>query len=78
MTKMRNIAMIEVRMRHVTKAVGVRLCDWPATELDSVIPTIRRWGLADNDPDDLVAQFVVDHETHAAYFEIIFGDEADG
>lgn len=66
--------MIEVRIRRLSEANSHHLCQWPATELDKLLPTISAWGIQDAFCD-LTGEFVVDDM--AAYFEVVVHDETD-
>lgn len=65
--------MIEVRIRHQDEAEAVHLSEVPFNELGSVIPTLKGWGIADYEANDLIAQFVVTETT--AYFEVVINNE---
>lgn len=67
-------AIIEVRIRHYYEPKARHLCTWPSTDLDSLIPTVRAWGI-EGEPvfsDNLTGQFVVDAD--AAFFELVIAD----
>lgn len=68
--------MIEVWLRH--ESSGRRLCSWPATDLDSLLPAIGRWGIYCNGDmyftDSLVGQ--INHDESGTYFDIIIVGEA--
>lgn len=71
---------VEVRIRHHTEENGVPLCTWPATALDTLIPTLTAWGVDHTRTGDeagdsvLTGGFRVDDTT--AYFEVVMnGDE---
>lgn len=54
------------------EAKAVRLCDWPATDLDSLVATVPRWGLI-NYPlaathHEVTGQFATDGQ--AGWFEL--------
>jgi hypothetical protein len=63
---------IEVRIRHQDEADSVRLTEVPFTDIGSVIPTIKGWGIADYEDREMSAQFVVSDT--AAYFEVVIVD----
>ncbi|MGH3926546.1 MAG: hypothetical protein ACRDTT_27405 [Pseudonocardiaceae bacterium] len=71
--------MIEVRIRHHTDTDPVHLCTWPATELVTLIPMLRVWGvthLGTGDEvggalGDLSGGVVVD--VTEAYFQVVHG-----
>jgi hypothetical protein len=68
----------EVRIRHATDANSRHLGDVPFSELDTVIPTLHRWGVADYDGMvDFIGQFTYDDQTQTAYFEVIM-EEIEG
>lgn len=65
--------MTEVRIRHVDDQKAEFLADVPFSELDSVIPTLKYWGLYSNsviDPSTLCAQF--QYSDDGTYFEVQF------
>lgn len=74
--------MIEVRIRHHTEGKSIPLCTWPATELDSLIPTLNAWGVTHVDSGDQAGGGVTG-DLHgsiqvgdtAAYFEVVIGGE---
>lgn len=61
-------------MRLASEAKARHLCIWPATELDSLIPTLEAWGLVGSS-DDFVGQFQLDGTS--AYFEVVILDDED-
>jgi hypothetical protein len=61
--------MIEVRIRHEDEGSSVFLTNIPFDQLDSIIPTLESWGLADAYGCTLSGQFVYD--VSSAYFEIV-------
>lgn len=65
--------MIEVWLRHENQSSGRRLCSWPATELDSLLPAIGRWGIYHSgnmySTGDLVGQ--INYDETGTYFDII-------
>lgn len=61
--------MIEIRIRREWSAKAVHLCDAMLDDLDEVLSTVKAWGIADADGDDLFGQIVVTES--AAYFEIV-------
>lgn len=69
--------LIEVRIRHEEDADGVRLCMWPANEIDAVVETVNRWGVrvsGDRYSDNTaVGSFV--YEDGEAYFEVMLAVE---
>jgi hypothetical protein len=68
----RRSGVIEVRIRHEGDSKSARLCDWPATKIDRLIPTLRSWGVlgvdGEHHQEDLVGQFVLSEGE--AYFEV--------
>jgi hypothetical protein len=65
--------MTQVRLRHEDEGSAKLLGDVPFDQLDSVIPTIKSWGLYAEDivdTDGLFAQFVYGDD--GAYFEVAF------
>lgn len=66
--------LIEVRIRRAENAKAVHFCAWPATDLDSLISIIKRWGIEDDGTVELAAQFVVTDAE--AYFEIVVEEGA--
>lgn len=65
--------MTEVRLRHEDDGKAKTLGDVPFSDVDSVIPRIKEWGLyADEfiDVDGLCGQFRYDES--GAYFEVAF------
>lgn len=66
--------MTAVFIRSEHWAEGAFLADVPFDQLDSVIPTILKWGLADAEDDELSGQFVYDAEPRRAYFEILVSE----
>lgn len=76
--------MIEVRIRNAEDAEAtIRLCTWPADNLDTLLPTLRSWGVLNANgvrhsgtDADITGQFVVDNES--AYFEVVIHDKDDG
>lgn len=73
-------ALIAVRIRMESEARAVPLCTWPATDLDSLINTITRWGLRVDDNDDAsgLASGSFVFQDGEAYFEVMVGDEDEG
>lgn len=71
--------MIEVRIRHDFEADSVHLCDWPAVDVDRIIPTLGPWGIhtdaGDYQTDDLSGQVMV--ADGRAFFEVIITTEAE-
>lgn len=65
--------MTAVYIRDENFAEGAHLCDVPLGDIDSIIPTIKGWGLADESTEDLYGQFVYDAGRGVAYFEIVVG-----
>lgn len=64
--------MIEVRLYHM--GASHHLADIPLDQIDTVIPTIKRWGVwADQylDTEETCGQFV--HGETGAYFEVRLG-----
>ena len=64
---------VDVRIRHEYAVDPVHLCAWPLNQLDALIDTVKKWGVADHD-GDLCGQFVVD-DTRGAYFELVLAAE---
>lgn len=67
--------MIEVRIRRESEGTAKHLCQWPATELDTLIPTIEAWGVQDMNTDAF-GEFVIDDT--GAYFEVVIAETEDG
>lgn len=74
---------IEVRIRHESDAEAVRLCDWPATQLDDVIPAIKQWGVFDvancdaYDVDaEMTGQFAF--SPSGGFFEVVIHESESG
>ena len=70
---------IEVRIRLQSEAEGRHLCGWPATTLDRLIPTLRRWSVYTEEneaADSFFGQFR--HDETGSYFEVVIEDEEDG
>lgn len=69
--------MIEVRIRLDDETRSRRLCDWDATKLDDLIPTLGSWSIitayGDYGADDLIGQLVLTETS--AYFEIVIVTE---
>ena len=74
--------MIAVRIRHHLEAEPVHLCTWPATELDSLIPTLNAWGVHHLGTGDessagadakLSGQFQIG--TFDGYFEVVINED---
>lgn len=70
--------MTEVRIRHEADTLSAHLTDVPFDQIDTVIPTLRAWGLnvyGDNATDDMFGQFVLEEVSGSrkAYFEVIIG-----
>lgn len=67
--------MIEVRIRLEFEERARRLCDWPATRLSELLPTLTAWGInydaEDDDVGDLSGGFVVTDSE--AFFEVVIG-----
>lgn len=63
--------MTAIFIRSEDWAEGARLADVPFDQLDTVIPTLKKWGLGDYEGADLSGQFVYDAERHAAYYEVV-------
>lgn len=68
--------MTEVRIRHIDEINGASLGDVPFADLDTVIPTLKSWGvnisgdgLVNN--DDLTGSFEYDTRTDEAFFEVL-------
>lgn len=68
--------MIEVRLRHVDQAEGVRLMDWDPTDLDGALKLATTWGVRYAEEGETYAQasqfsgeLVVDG--NRAFFEIL-------
>lgn len=67
--------MIEIRIRRAWDATAVHLADvYDVSEIDTVLRSLKAWGIADVDDDDLIGQWVV--ADAAAYFEFVIDDEA--
>jgi len=71
--------MTDIRFR-TADGVAVKVGDVPFDQLDSVIPTLKAWGVSDRDgtlldTDGLSAQFVYDDERGEFFFEVISGGE---
>ena len=67
--------MTEVRLRHELDVASKPLGDVPFGQIETVIPTLKQWGLttsndADVDADGLYGQFR--HDESGAYFEVVF------
>lgn len=67
--------MTEVRVRHVDDPHESSLGDVPFEDIESVIPTLKRWGVyaGEQYEDGMSGQFTVDES--GAYFEVVVGDE---
>jgi hypothetical protein len=74
---------MEVRIRRASEGTSKHLGEVAFDALDEVIPTIKRWGIADVDmPLDLTGQFWVDDtsdsmDVGSAYFEVVINDEPE-
>jgi hypothetical protein len=73
---------MEVRIRRASEGTSKHLTTTELGKLDDVIPTIKRWGIADVDLSaDLTGQFWVDEtdgmDGGSAYFEIVINDESE-
>lgn len=72
--------MTEIRIRHELAGRGAVLGDVPLDQIDTVIPTIRRWGLYDADgdvqPGRLSGEFRYDADEEEAFFEVLIEAEA--
>jgi hypothetical protein len=70
---------MQVRVRHELEAKAILLGDVPFLEVDKVIPKLSEWGgfmfPGDVALSNLSGQFVVDHDTGEAYFEVMVGDD---
>lgn len=62
--------MSAVRIRHEDDIEARYLTDVPFAKLDTVIPTLRTWGIDGEDPE-LVGQFCYPIDGTDAYFEVI-------
>ncbi|WP_353107795.1 hypothetical protein [Gordonia sp. (in: high G+C Gram-positive bacteria)] len=71
--------MTEIRIRHELDLQAPVLGDIPLDQIDTVIPTIKRWGLTGDDgninPDRLSGVFRYDAEGNEAYFEVMIEAE---
>ncbi len=72
--------MIEIRIRLDYEAKSVRLCEWPAADLDALIPTLGAWGVTSDDAGeyergDLSGQ--IRYDGQAAYFEVVIDTDED-
>lgn len=67
--------MIEVRIRYASEGDSKHLFTWPATELDSVLPLLRKWGVDGEYDQELAGQF--HYDSSGAYFEVIINDDED-
>lgn len=66
--------MIEVRVRLEDDSESVHLCDVPFAEVETLIPTLQRWGgICPFEDRDLTGQFWLIPERDI-YFEIIVGN----
>ena len=65
---------VEVRIRAEMEADGTRLCEWPVSDLQSLIGELSRWGVYDGDETRHACsgQFSLIAGPH---FEIIVHDE---
>ena len=76
---------MEVRIRRASEGSSKHLTTTSLDKLDAVIPTIKRWGIADIDGDLdglLSGQFWVDETQDTmdggrAYFEVVIGEPKD-
>lgn len=66
--------MIEVRIRQESDSESLRLGEIPFDKLDTVIPTIKEWGITtpSSDYPEMFGQFV--YGEISAYFEVILAD----
>lgn len=70
-------ALIEVRIRHDSEETAVRLCDWPAQDLDSLLELIQHWDLYSDGEyvaGRLGGQFRYD-SGEAAYYEYVIAED---
>lgn len=61
--------MTDVRIRHEYDTEAQRLADVPFDQLDTIIPTLAAWGIANEEDAELAGQFV--YSDLGAYFEVI-------
>jgi hypothetical protein len=66
--------MIDIRIRHQDYAESLRLGTVPFDQLDTVIPTIKGWGIDDYGTQDLTGQFVYRPDTSEAFFEVVINE----
>jgi hypothetical protein len=65
--------MIEVRIRKEDEYASRHLTDVPLDSLDTIIPTLSAWGVADGG-GEFYGQFVIPSSRNA-YFEIVVTQE---
>lgn len=66
--------MIEIRIRRSWDTTAVHLADvYNVEEIDAVLRSLKAWGLADADADDVFGQWVVNDD--AAYFEFVIAED---
>lgn len=66
--------MIEIRIRRSWDATAVHLADvYDVDEIDTVLRSLKAWGIAESDDADVFGQWVVDDG--AAYFEFVIEDD---
>lgn len=66
--------MTTVKIRHEDDAEANFLADVPFADLDTVIPTIRSWGI-EGEELEMSGQFV--NTPFGAYFEVILSEPVD-
>lgn len=74
--------MTEIKIRHDLDANGVSLGEIPFSDVGSVLPLLKRWGIRVPGSSDgyvgdgaICAEFVYDGEREEAYFEVVIHDD---
>jgi hypothetical protein len=69
--------MIEVRIRRSSEAEARHLTAAELDKLDTVIETVKGWGIQDLYDLEITGQFVIEPDKKSAFFEVVVHDDED-